>query len=231
MNCDRVRELVSDSLDGILPESLTERFHVHLSRCAPCRAFRDELAESLRLLEDLPALEVGEDFDEAVWKRVREFPRRGGFLLALRERVASWNVFSFEESFWRWSPVGVAAGILMMMVMASEPAKPVSRAAAESDRSILASGERTAAVGFVGRGFEEAGASQDAGMPEAVEAYLLRHARDLRLQADHERLLRSNYSYPLRRVEDPLFHRVSGGLNRPAQTPAVRQAEASVIAF
>ena len=51
-----------------------------------------------------------------------------------------------------------------------------------------------------------------AGIPDAVEKYL-QNSLDLRLQTDSDRFRRSNYSYPLRRVQDPSFVPVTGGPN------------------
>ncbi len=71
MNCDRARELASEALDGALPAEASLHLDQHLDACPPCRTFLAELRESLLLLEDLPIVEVGDEFNQAVWARIR----------------------------------------------------------------------------------------------------------------------------------------------------------------
>jgi hypothetical protein len=240
LNCDRARELVSDSLDGALAESIAERFHEHLSGCAPCRVFHEELKESLLLLEEIPTYEVGDEFDKAVWKRIREQNATSDLWSAWKARLGFWREVSWDHSLWKWSPVGVAAGILMMVVISSGPVPSTNSAAVLRTETALSAtapnpneqaSKEMVSLDIRGGEFEEAEGETPAGMPEAIEAYLLRNSRDLRLQADRDRFRRSNYSYPLRRVQDPSFYRVSGG--RIAPQPAVRRAdtEPDIIAF
>ena len=225
MNCDQVRELVSDSLDGILAENIADRFDEHLKSCAPCRAFRAELQESLCFLEELPVVEVGGEFDEGVWRRIREMDRSPGPWQVWKERVASWAAF---DSFWKWSPVGVAAAILMMMVMSSGPGGSENRSSGDvRGASVTGVG---GGVATLDSGAVETGDSEEAeaGMPEAIEAYLVRSARDLRLQDDGERFRRSNYSYPLRRVQVPSPMQVT---DQHLLAPRSTETEPEVIAF
>ena len=89
MNCDRTRELISDSLDGVLADNLKGRFDRHLRDCAPCRAFHTQMKDSLLLLEELPAVEVAAGFDDAVWARIRAQEAPAGAWSQLRIRAAA----------------------------------------------------------------------------------------------------------------------------------------------
>ena len=52
--CDRVRELVSASLDGELSELEGVRLQAHLAVCAGCRTYAAGATEAARLLHDTP---------------------------------------------------------------------------------------------------------------------------------------------------------------------------------
>ncbi len=83
------------------------------------------------------------------------------------------------------------------------------------------------------------------GIPAAVERYLLRNSRELRIDRDQdhdpERFRRANYSYPLRRVPDPSafwsdfgIRPVTGGAPASASPPVLRPAggpKPTVISF
>jgi anti-sigma factor RsiW len=52
--CDRVRELVSASLDGELSELEDVRLHGHLAACAGCRTYAAGATEAARLVRETP---------------------------------------------------------------------------------------------------------------------------------------------------------------------------------
>jgi predicted anti-sigma-YlaC factor YlaD len=56
--CDRVRELVSLSLDGELSELDGARVHSHLAVCSGCRTYAAAAAEASRLLRETPLQEL-----------------------------------------------------------------------------------------------------------------------------------------------------------------------------
>ena len=221
MNCDRTRELISDSLDGVLADNLKGKFDRHVRDCAPCRAFHAQMKDSLLLLEELPAVEVDAGFDGAVWARIRAQESPAGAWSRLRIwAVAMWRE-AFPGTFWKWSPVGVAAGVVLAFAIVSEP--PPSSGIAQA-RVTKPASSRAAAPAAASRVHYEVGQVLDArsgslvgeeivaGIPNAVEKYL-QNSRDLRLRTDADRFRRSNYSYPLRRVQDPSFVPVTGGPN------------------
>ena len=243
MKCDRVRELVSDALDGILDDAVEKEFHGHLKSCPPCRVFHEEMRESLLVLNELPVVEVSDDFDEAVWRQVRELAPPRSVRAHLRQRLAeAWSRFEALPGFARWTPAAVAATLLMMVAISPSPAPgprvaevdpPAGESAAAEPVGLLAAAPEPAPSPHV---VETPPASPEAapeevfaGMPEAVEAFL-KNARELRLQADPDRYRRSNYSYPLRRVPTPrLGHNVSAQPVPVSATSA--ESEVRVISF
>ena len=56
--CDRVRELVSASLDGELTELERARIQAHLAACSGCRTYAAGAAEASRLLRSTPPEEL-----------------------------------------------------------------------------------------------------------------------------------------------------------------------------
>ena len=60
LSCARIVVLITDYLEGVLPEDLRARFEEHLSYCPPCREYlaqmRATVASTGRLTEsDVPA--------------------------------------------------------------------------------------------------------------------------------------------------------------------------------
>lgn len=221
MNCERIRELVSDALDGVLASSVTDRFHAHLDTCPPCRTYYMELKESLLLLEELPTVEVGDDFDRAVWARIRSEEEPRSVVQSLEERLEMLRLrFSFGTGLMRWSPVAAAALVLLGLAMVASPpgvAPVADESLSGTDVAVVpssdaelppgASSRRTddaaddATVADATNGFQEQ--EYVSGMPRAVEHYL-ENGQELRL-ANPERYEHSNYSYPLRQIPDPGF--------------------------
>jgi predicted anti-sigma-YlaC factor YlaD len=49
MNCKELVELVTDYLEDKLPLTEREQFEAHLSRCAGCRNYLDQMRTTIRL--------------------------------------------------------------------------------------------------------------------------------------------------------------------------------------
>jgi Putative zinc-finger len=229
LKCERIRELVSDALDGALTGSAADRFHAHLDACPPCRTYHAELKESLLLLEELPTIEVGEEFDRAVWARIRREEEPASVVASLSDRLELLRErFPFGTGLWRWNPAIAAAALLLVIAGMSTPSfeKFVSRggtspevAAADNDATIPAvepvpsplGGTEVAVLYSTSRREPDVdpaeelvrvddAASYPSGMPNAVANYVA--GRDLRL-TNTETYERSNYNYPLRHIADP----------------------------
>jgi anti-sigma factor RsiW len=236
VNCHRARELASEAVDGTLSADLAWGFRDHLGTCPPCRVFFAELKESLALLSELPTVGVGEGFDEAVWAKLAEQKARGGRRrwFTLPQVLGIGGAWSRT---WRLAPLGAAAAVLSVFALTGKPPYPsltgeaAEDGAAQAERALLA-GAEPQPVDAVVAPVEEAGEEIVGEMPEAVEVFLRNGARDLRLEAT-DRLRRSNYSYPLRRVGEPSLIRVgtTTGYDAPSLGRPVADAGATVISF
>ena len=250
MKCERIRELVSDALDGALTGSVADRFHAHLDACPPCRTYHAELKESLLLLEELPAIEVGDEFDRAVWARIRRDEEPSSVVASLSERLEMLRVrFSFGTGLWRWSPAAAAAALALVLFGTQMPPFEKSAGSGREPAYVASAPEpvRTPLDGTAvrvvvadrmnrldGEDGEDGGDDRDpaetvrvdepasylSGMPNAVANYVA--GRDLRL-TNTETYERSNYNYPLRHIADPFQNPqrfVRSSLRRGAQGPA-----------
>ncbi|MFN8179415.1 MAG: zf-HC2 domain-containing protein [bacterium] len=237
MNCDKVQDLLSEAIDGALSPAEARDFDAHLADCPPCRALLGDLKESLAVLEELPSVEVGDDFDAAVWKRLRA-ERRLASARTVRSRVRDWlSAFGLRGSL-RWVPLGAAAAVLGWVALSSAPDQMIRASMGTAEAS------RVASVGSGTKSAEEA-ASPDiealshnpdftpvefsAGMPRAVEQFL---SSDQDLTP---RYRRSNYNYPFRPVRDPIVTvPVSTGgvaIESPNPTTTTTETGVPVLAF
>lgn len=58
--CETLVEIVTDYLEGALPEELVERIDIHLSLCPGCQSVVDQVREVVRLTGNLSTREVDE---------------------------------------------------------------------------------------------------------------------------------------------------------------------------
>ncbi|MGQ0722593.1 MAG: anti-sigma factor family protein [Candidatus Eiseniibacteriota bacterium] len=237
MNCHRARELASEAVDGTLPADLSTGFRAHLGACPPCRLFFAELKDSLALLSELPAVEVGDAFDEAVWAKLTAEQSRG-VRRFWKDLWAAVDVGAWNRA-WRLAPLGAAAAVLAVFALTGEPDYPAlagdppsDEGSAAGEGAVLADLGPASAVDQVVAPLEETGEEVVGEMPEAIEVYLRNGARDLRLETT-DRLRRANYSYPLRRVGEPGLIRVgtTTGYGAPSAGRPVSDAGATVISF
>ena len=54
LSCRELVELVTDYLEGALPEDERARFEDHISRCDGCRAYLEQMRQTIDLLGHLP---------------------------------------------------------------------------------------------------------------------------------------------------------------------------------
>jgi hypothetical protein len=244
LNCYRARELASEALDGALASSLAERFRAHLGECPSCRAFYAELRESLALLSELPEVTVDDRFDEAVWARVRAgAPHRStawSGLVGWRESLQAAVARSGLGAAWRWAPLGAAAALLAVFALSSSPSfdRDAGIAQAPPARALPTPTPVVFGAGPADGGADVATAAERidetlARMPQAVEVYLRSSSRDLRLETNGERLRRSDYSYPIRRVGSRGVVREGPGgtFTAPLTVQPVSDPGAALISF
>jgi len=69
MNCERVRDSLSEFLEGSLPEIEQAGVTAHLAECLPCKAVKEGLEETLLLLRSLPPRQAPPDLLEGIRRR------------------------------------------------------------------------------------------------------------------------------------------------------------------
>lgn len=225
MNCDRVQDLLSEAIDGTLVPADARDFHAHLAACPPCRVAFGDVKESMALLGELPAVEVGDDFDETVWRRIRAEARPVG-AAGIGDRLRGWlEAVQAGGGLMRWAPLGAAAAVLSWVAISSDPAQMVrssgsERDVATTDASDVAARDSAAREVADVVDPEFVPVEYSAGMPNAIEQFL-RSGEESRLSPSKYR--QSSYHYPIRPVRDPLIIPVSTGAS-PVITPDPRSS-------
>ena len=54
LSCQELVELVTDYLEGALPEEAHLRFEDHISRCGACKIYLEQIRQTISLLGHLP---------------------------------------------------------------------------------------------------------------------------------------------------------------------------------
>jgi len=55
LSCQELVELVTDYLEGALPEKARLRFEDHIGRCSGCKLYLEQMRQTISLLGHLPA--------------------------------------------------------------------------------------------------------------------------------------------------------------------------------
>ena len=61
LTCQDLVEIVSDYLEGALPDADRERFDAHLETCEGCRRYLDQMRTTIRVVGRLPEESVDPD--------------------------------------------------------------------------------------------------------------------------------------------------------------------------
>lgn len=111
MSCQSARQLIQDSLDGMLPLSADAELRRHLEGCEGCRRDHASLSQAVSALEALPRIAAP---PELLARMTPELDRMD------RSRTAAWR---------RWAPGGaIAAGLLLALGLTQfQPADPGSQ--------------------------------------------------------------------------------------------------------
>jgi anti-sigma factor RsiW len=73
--CRELVELVTEYFEGALSPAERTRFEEHVMSCPPCRAYLEQMQQTIRLLGSIPEETVAPDAEEALlaafqdWKR------------------------------------------------------------------------------------------------------------------------------------------------------------------
>jgi anti-sigma factor RsiW len=87
MNCSRVRNTLSEYIDGALAPAARYAVEAHLAACATCREECEAQRRMARLLLEMPHRQLGPGFDAALQAKLLALgpaPRRTGILDRLR---------------------------------------------------------------------------------------------------------------------------------------------------
>ena len=71
-DCEEIRNLSSDYVDGELAAETVGKVESHLARCGPCTAFINTLRATVRLLRNIPDRQAPGDFRQRVREGLQE---------------------------------------------------------------------------------------------------------------------------------------------------------------
>lgn len=75
LSCQELVELVTDYLEGALPEELRLRFEAHIGTCAGCRTYLEELRQTIRATGSLTVETITAEAEQALLEAFRGFRR------------------------------------------------------------------------------------------------------------------------------------------------------------
>jgi hypothetical protein len=234
-----MRELSSEAIDGVLDRARAASYLAHLESCPPCRVFDAQLREAIAMLTELPEVDAREGFEDAVWSRIaRESSaaERGLHRSLLGRMLAPWKRLAPDMGRGvGWSFAGVGAFVLVLALVSGDPAprSSVARVTAEPANEIAADVATRSTAQQSASETASSSAGEDefvAEMPEAVREYL-QNAKELRLPNGAEHYRRSNYSYPVRRLDDPSMFLTGESPSPMGPLAPAASEEATVISF
>ena len=77
LSCREVTELVTDALEGALPETTRLLFEDHMTGCEACQTFARQIRQTIAILRKLPR-EPGPPPDDRVFEAIRRRRRSDG---------------------------------------------------------------------------------------------------------------------------------------------------------
>jgi predicted anti-sigma-YlaC factor YlaD len=75
LTCQELVEIVSDYLEGALPEEDRERFDAHLEDCEGCRRYLDQMRATIRVVGTLSEDDLAPDTKDQLLQLFREWNR------------------------------------------------------------------------------------------------------------------------------------------------------------
>ena len=76
LSCQELVELVTDYLEGALPEEERVRFEDHISRCGACKIHREQIRQTISLLGHLPEDALSAEAERALLEAFRGWRER-----------------------------------------------------------------------------------------------------------------------------------------------------------
>jgi anti-sigma factor RsiW len=75
MPCRELVEVITDYLEGRLPETDRRRFEAHLAECEVCRLYLEQFQQTVRALGRLPEESLSPEMRRSLLKAFRGFSR------------------------------------------------------------------------------------------------------------------------------------------------------------
>ena len=77
LSCQELVELVTEYLDGALTEEDRRRFDHHLSTCDGCRAYVDQIRETIRVAGEVTPADLSPEAERALLQAFRDWNAGG----------------------------------------------------------------------------------------------------------------------------------------------------------
>jgi len=106
MICSKIKKLLPVFLDGELEGEKEELVRQHLSTCFKCSSEAKLVSKTWDLLDKLETVEPSKEARAKFWEKI-----------ASEELDKSLNIFSWNKFLFRWSPVMVAAMLLVFSLL------------------------------------------------------------------------------------------------------------------
>ena len=75
LSCQELVELVTDYLEGAMPDELRLRFETHIAKCGGCSAYVEEMRQTIRITGSLTVDAVTPEAERALLEAFRGFRR------------------------------------------------------------------------------------------------------------------------------------------------------------
>jgi anti-sigma factor RsiW len=77
LSCQELVELVTDYLEGALPNGLRERFDAHIAHCTGCQTYLEQMRMTIRTTGELSAESVSPEAERALLEAFRGWRQAG----------------------------------------------------------------------------------------------------------------------------------------------------------
>jgi anti-sigma factor RsiW len=76
LTCQELVELVTEYLENQLPVSTRQRFEAHLAQCSGCRAYLEQMRQTIRSMGRLPTESIEPEARDRLLELFRDWKRR-----------------------------------------------------------------------------------------------------------------------------------------------------------
>ena len=75
LSCQELVELVTDYLEGVMPRELRQRFERHIGKCTGCRAYLEQIRETIRATGAVTPESITPEAERALLDAFRDWQR------------------------------------------------------------------------------------------------------------------------------------------------------------